>query len=133
MKNRSERGSLIVESSIAVTLILLTLFAAVEYARALWTWQAVAAAANDGARRAIVLGAHSETSMIVAAATVDTYVENNYAGLNPDDVVVETTWPDGTNEPGDSVRVTVSQPFASVIPLGLPPTLSATSEMEIVH
>src|SRR4029079_5993495 len=48
----SERGATLVEFSIAVTVLLTSMFAVLEFGRALWTHNALADAARRGARYA---------------------------------------------------------------------------------
>jgi Flp pilus assembly protein TadG len=51
-KRNGERGASLVEFSIAATVFLISLFAVVEFGRALWTHNALADAARRGARYA---------------------------------------------------------------------------------
>jgi Flp pilus assembly protein TadG len=51
-KRNGERGASLVEFSIAATVFLISLFAIVEFGRALWTHNALADAARRGARYA---------------------------------------------------------------------------------
>ena len=54
-KNRkNERGASLVEFSIAATVFLMTMFAVVEFGRAVWTHNALADAARRGARYAVL-------------------------------------------------------------------------------
>jgi hypothetical protein len=55
--------------------------------------------------------------------------------LDPNNVFVTTTWPDGNNEPGSKVIVRVDYPFTFTLPIlfgsGIP--LTSTSEMVISY
>ena len=54
-KNRKrQRGATLVEFSIAATVFLLTMFAVLEFGRALWTHNALTDAARKGARYAVL-------------------------------------------------------------------------------
>ena len=55
LRNRNrERGASLVEFSIAATVFLMSLFAVLEFGRALWTHNALTDAARRGARYAVV-------------------------------------------------------------------------------
>lgn len=102
-KNR-QRGATLVEFSIAATVFLTAMFAAVEFGRALWTHNALADAARRGARYAVV---HPQdigdvqnvvvygdpdggTKPLVDNLTVDN-VEVNYTGFGLDTGTVQVT------------------------------------------
>lgn len=51
---KRERGSTLVEFSIAATVFLMSMFAVIEFGRALWTHNALADAARRGARYAVI-------------------------------------------------------------------------------
>jgi hypothetical protein len=53
-RRKNERGSTLVEFSIAATVFLTAMFGAIEFGRALWTHNALADAARRGARYAVV-------------------------------------------------------------------------------
>ncbi len=59
-KRNRERGNTLVEFSIAATVFLMSLFAVLEFGRALWTHNALSDAARRGARYAVV---HSQGEM----------------------------------------------------------------------
>ena len=60
-RNRNrERGNTLVEFSIAATVFLMSMFAVLEFGRALWTHNALTDAARRGARYAVV---HSQGQM----------------------------------------------------------------------
>lgn len=102
-KNR-QRGATLVEFSIAATVFLTAMFAAVEFGRALWTHNALADAARRGARYAVVnpqdIGdvqnvvvygdPDGGTKPLVDNLTVDN-VEVNYTGFGLDTGTVQVT------------------------------------------
>ncbi len=53
-RTNSERGNTLVEFSIAATVFLMSLFAVLEFGRALWTHNALSDAARRGARYAVL-------------------------------------------------------------------------------
>jgi hypothetical protein len=65
-------------------------------------------------------------------ATVQTYVRSRALGMVP---TVTTTWPDGTNAPGNRVRVRVQQsftPLTNFIP-NATLTLQNTAQMTVAR
>lgn len=99
-----ERGSTLVEFSIAATVFLMVMFAVIEFGRAVWTHNALADAARRGARYAVVNPANTGnvknvvvygdpdggTSPIVEDLTTDN-VEVNYSGFGLDGGTVQVT------------------------------------------
>jgi len=59
----SERGATLVELSIALTVLLVAMFAVIEFGRALWVHNALADAARRGARYAVLHSADSAASV----------------------------------------------------------------------
>ncbi len=56
--NRNQRGAALVEFAIGATVFLTSMFAVLEFGRALWTHNALADAARRGARYAAIYGAN---------------------------------------------------------------------------
>ena len=54
-------------------------------------------------------------------------------GLDPSTVTIQIVWPDGDNDLGNRVRVTVTVPYSHVFLGPDPINLSATSTMTVVH
>jgi Flp pilus assembly protein TadG len=132
---RRGRGQALVESAITVLLFAVLMFGILDFGRGFWTWQALTAAAREGTRWAIVHGNDSGTSMATASGEIGPYVRRNYGAGIPPGTNVSIAWPDGTNEPGSPVRVTVETRFAPSTPLlsktGI--TLRGMSEMLIIR
>lgn len=126
---RRERGAQIVEFALVLPLFFALLFSIIEFSHAIWLYGSVAYGAREGTRFVMVHGSTSSTP----ATPVD--VQNRVrtiAGLRS--ATVTTTWPDGSNDPGSRVQVTVTVPFTFVVPLFRLPALNltATSRMVIV-
>lgn len=100
-----ERGSTLVEFSIAATVFLLVMFAVIEFGRAVWTHNALADAARRGARYAVINQAANAasvknvvvygspdggTSPVVENLTTDN-VQVNYSGFGLDAGTVQVT------------------------------------------
>jgi hypothetical protein len=57
-------------------------------------------------------------------------------GLDPSTILIQIAWPDGNNEPGSNVTVTVSTPYRHIVPMVFGTdaiTLGASSTMTIAH
>jgi Flp pilus assembly protein TadG len=113
----SERGATLVEFSLAVTVLLTSMFAVVEFGRALWTHNALTDAARRGARYATV-HTPAEVAMVKnvvvygdEAGGSQTVVPN----LTPDQVTVNYT-DIGVNKGTVSVSITGYQ-FQFIVPL----------------
>lgn len=124
-----ERGAQIVEFALVLPLFFALLFSVIEFSRAIWLYGSAAYGAREGTRFAMV---HGSTSSIPATATDVQNRVRSIAGLRS--ATVTTAWPDGNNDPGSRVQVTVTVPFTFVVPLFRLPilNLTATSQMVIV-
>lgn len=100
-----QRGSTLVEFSIAATVFILVMFAVIEFGRAVWTHNALADAARRGARYAVVNqqadaanvknvvvygNPGGGTSPLVENLTTDN-VQVNYSGFGLDGGTVQVT------------------------------------------
>ena len=115
-KNR-ERGSTLVEFSIAATVFLTVMFGVIEFGRALWTHNALTDAARRGARYAVV---HKQ---IEIADVKNVVVYGDPAGgtkpvvenLTTDNVIVNYS---GFTLDGGTVQVTITgYDFNFVVPI----------------
>jgi Flp pilus assembly protein TadG len=129
---RNERGAELIEFALVSILLFMLVFGVMEFGRAVFTYGTVAHLAREGARFAIVRGNESQVRETPAdAAAVEAFVLSRAAGI--DDLTVTTTWPDGDNNPGSVVQVSVSKdfnPIAPLVPLGAI-TMASTSRMVI--
>lgn len=103
-QRNEERGSTLVEFSIAATVFLTAMFGVIEFGRALWTHNALTDAARRGARYAavhraievadvkkvVVYGDTTSTKPIVENLTTDN-VEVTYNGFTLDGGTVQVT------------------------------------------
>ncbi|HWP00517.1 MAG TPA: TadE family protein [Methylococcus sp.] len=126
---RRERGAQVVEFALVLPLFFALLFSLIEFSHAIWVYGSAAYGAREGTRFAMVHGSTSSTP--ATDADVRARVRT-IAGLRS--AAVTTTWPDGNNDPGSRVQVTVAVPFTFVVPLFRLPVLNltATSRMVIV-
>lgn len=108
-----------VEFAVVATAFLLLLFGIVDFGRAVFTYHAVANAAREGSRYAMVRGSSCTVAGCPAtSATVQTYVRGrNSTLMAPSSITVTPSWPGttgcaaGGNAPGCTVTVTVTYPF----------------------
>lgn len=148
-----ERGASLLEFAIAGSVMLLCVIGFLEFAFAVYTYLFVASAAQQGARYAIVHGAHWGTTTCASTNSFEcnatsTDIQNYVRSLaNPaitaSSLAVNTIWPgeniDGTsagcttaaNSPGCEVTVKVSYPFGLGIPFMPHSTLTFTSSSEM--
>ena len=131
-KGVSKAGTTLVEFSLIALLFFMLIFGIVEFGRLLLMYHYVGHSAREGSRYAIV---HGSTSLSPANdADVENYVKS-ISPFDPKDVDVDTTWPDGNNNPKSKVNVKVDYPFAFILPIWFGPsiTLSSTSQMVISY
>ncbi|HEX6731076.1 MAG TPA: TadE family protein [Pyrinomonadaceae bacterium] len=62
-KSKNERGATLVEFAIGATVFVMSLFAVLEFGRALWVHNALTDAARRGARYAVLHSINSDTSV----------------------------------------------------------------------
>lgn len=150
---RGERGSALLEFALAGGVMLLCVIGFLEFAFAVYTYLFVASAAQQGARYAMVHGAHWGTTTCTStssfecnatSADVQNYVRSlANPAITASSLTVSTSWPgkniDGTsagcaaaaNSPGCEVTVEVSYPFGLSIPFMANSTLTLTSTSEM--
>lgn len=153
--HREEHGASLVEFAISSGTLFMAAFGIFEFAFAIYTYMFVISAAQQGARYAIVRGAHwggtacASVNSFECNATSDdiqAYVRSLASpGIDAASVTVTTTWPqlntdgnstgctDVANSPGCEVKIAVSYPFVFPLPFINTSdfTLTGTSEMTI--
>ena len=132
---RRPAGQVVVESALAVTAFMLILFGILDFGRAFWTWQSLSTGAREAVRWAIVHGADAGLSKSETATQGEAWVLSQFGSTLPANVTVMFSWPDGSNEPGQAVRVSLKSDFAPATPLlgtnKIP--LEGLSQMEIIR
>jgi Flp pilus assembly protein TadG len=132
-----ESGSSLVETAFSLTLLLTAIFGIAYFAEALYTYEFVSYAAQQGTRYAIVRGAHWGSTVCASTTTLDcnataaditSYVRNLAPpGMTASNIVVNPTWPGQavngstagcgtTNNQGCLVKVKVSYSFSFIVP-----------------
>jgi Flp pilus assembly protein TadG len=147
-RRRRQRGSTLIEVSIAFIWVFTVAFGLAESARLMMAYTTLCDAARAGTRYAVVHGSYrlgtgtegpsgpGNTANITAVVKQVT----SAAGLNASKVTVtdsdsEPMYPDGTNKVGARVKIKVSYPFTSVLPILAPisVTIGSTSEGMICY
>ncbi len=125
-----QRGMSVVELAIVVLLFLLLILGLMDVGRGVWAYNTLSHAAREGARYAIVHGSKSNNP--ATPETIENIVRRRASNRH---LNVVTTWPDGNQDQGSDVNVTVQtnyQPLLSII--AIPSIqLSATSKMVISY
>lgn len=87
----------------------------VEIARAIWAREVITAAAREGARYAIVHGATSANPSGPGQndPAVEARVRQHCYGLEPNRIVVTSSWPLGRNDNSSTVNIEVRYQFTS--------------------
>jgi hypothetical protein len=144
---RKRAGATTIETAIVLSLFLMLCFAILNLGLSTFRYNVLGAAARRVARESIVHGAAASPEREVWGPTsFSGHVADRHAiaeivatilpTMNPADVAVEVSWPDGENQEGDRVRVRLSfvdAPFVPFMSLGAPLTLKADCTMRIVH
>jgi len=151
-----ESGSSLVETAFSLILLLMTIVGVIYLAEALYTYEFVSYAAQQGTRYAIVRGGSWGSAVCTStttlecnatAANITSYVQSlTPPGIVASSVVITATWPgvavNGStggcttaNSQGCLVKVQASYPFSFVVPLLSTASLNftGTSEEAIQH
>lgn len=113
----SERGSTLVEFSIAATVFLMVMFAVIEFGRAVWTHNALSDAARRGARYAVISPEANEANVknVVVYGNPSGGTKPVVDGLTTDNVEVDY---EGFGLDVGTVQVTVKEyQFKFVVPV----------------
>jgi len=145
MKSASEKGQAMVEFMLSLVIVMFFIFAIFETMTMLYSYNAIANAAKEGVRYAVVSGSNSATPLGPTTGTgsdcstnvapVRNYVVR-YAGLTFHDIsaiTVNVCYLDGTNVAPNRVQVTVQYAYKPYFNVPLTPTIYAASEGRIVN
>lgn len=142
LRIRRQRGSAIVETAISISLYFMLLFGIVGLAQAVWAYTFVAHAAREGTRYASVRGSQSGGNAIGpgscsgtsgACGNITNFITGlTMMGLDSTKMTVAASWAP-SNDPGNSVTVTVSYntTWLAFLPSNL--TVSSSSTMNIAQ
>lgn len=104
---RSDAGQTLVEFALILPVMILMLFALVDFGRGFYSWLVVTNAAREGAR----VGATQKP-----LADIQTRIIDSAAGINPADLTITVTNVQGPR--GQPIVVDLSYDFAFVTPIG---------------
>lgn len=143
------RGGVTVEAAITIPVFLTLVLGMIDLSIAVARYNTLSQASRHGARQAVVHGKLAPAGWNGGpwgTVTVDQQADTNAWPANAigpmmancplDDSNIRVEWPDGNNEPGSRVRVTVTsnyQPMITYIFGSDPIALSSSSTMLISH
>ena len=135
-----ESGQSLVEFAITFGILMAVVFALIEFALAFYSYGMISESAREGTRYAIVHGANCQTvsgaSCTASAAAVNAYVSAlGYPNLGGGSMTVNTTFPDGNQNPGSRAAVSITYSFPITLPF-VPSnvwTMGAASQMSILQ
>ncbi len=137
---RSEDGSTLVELALTIPVLLTFIFGWMQVCMAISTRSLLSEIAREGTRYAMVRGATcvnvGGTSCTATAANVNAYLNGmNWPNVGGSVIAVATTYPDGNENAGSRVQVTVTNVFPFNIPFVSKTslTMSSTSVMYILQ
>lgn len=153
-RQTNRRGATVLELSLILAMFLIMTIGTIDLSISVFRSHILAQAAREGARRAIVHGSRANVLGSWGPATINAHgsdtgepiVDGEHNGSRYDGIkgmligcdlsqtTIKVEWPDGSNEPGDPVKVTLTSPynpaFLWFISSG---TKTATSTMLIAH
>jgi Flp pilus assembly protein TadG len=127
-----DTGQAMLEFAMTSVVFFMLVFGITNFSMAVYTFNQVSYAAREGTRYASVRGATAPAP--AGADDVAAFVKSEWAGENPTNLTVSTTWnPD--NNPGSFVIVNVQYTFNFVMPFMNLPQLSmeSTSQLAITQ
>lgn len=143
---RVRRGATLTETAIVLMIFLVLIFGMLDLGIMVARQQMLAQAARSGARAAIVRGEYADLLGPMGPTAITGYASDSHAVaaaarphlllMTPSSVRLNVSWPDGSNEFDQRVRVSTSADFTPLITFlfGSPTwTLTGTSEMHIAH
>ena len=128
-QERAQAGQSLTELPIALVLLIVLAFGIMDAGRLIYAYNTVSLSAREGVRWAAVRGGASGHA--ASQADIQDFVQSKTVGVP---VTVGATWlPDGNNQPGSTVVVTVTYAFAPIAPLPfVPNTINLTSTSRMV-
>lgn len=139
-KGSEEHGQALVEAALTMPLILAFAFTMIELCLAFYSYCTISESAREASRYAVVHGATckdaNNASCTAPAASINTYATSiGWPNLGAGVMTANTTFPDGDQNPGSRVQVTVTYVFPINLPFVPPNSISmaSTSLMYIVQ
>ncbi len=135
-RRKRQQGAGLIEFALVALQLMLVLLSLLEFGRMVLVTTSVANAARTGIRYAIVHGSTRTGSGVdgPSGPSLTTHIEANvryYASAGLIDAArlnVAVSYPDGDNDPGSRVRITLVYPYDPFTVLPLSVNLASTSE-----
>jgi hypothetical protein len=138
------RGATLIESAVVLVVLMAILWSGLEVSMAVIRFNSMSASARIIAREASVHGELSPDPWGIAPLSLSgtsshpaaQLIAGQLPTLDPSQVTIELSWPDGDDQVGDRVMVTVrcvNSPVVNFATLALPSQLSASSRSLISH
>ncbi len=136
----TERGQALVEFTMVLPILLILLFALVDFGRAFYTWMLVTNAAREGARIAAVQAPQNEVQARIYGSFCNNYPSD--CSLDPDPLTINWAGANIQGPRGSAAVIQLEYDFQFVTPLGAilqfiggddiaTPTISAHSSMRL--
>ncbi|MGB6191582.1 MAG: TadE family protein [Terracidiphilus sp.] len=118
---RKEDGQAIIEAAITLPIVAAFVFVMIELCLMFYSYCMISETAREGTRYAIVHGSTCTTSTkascAATASSISTYVSKvGWPNLGGGTLTPTTTFPDGNENPGSRVQVSVSYSFPVTLP-----------------
>jgi Flp pilus assembly protein TadG len=129
---KSEEGSALIEFAMTVPILMACFFGMVQVCMACYMHQVLTESAREGTRYAMVRGSTcvngSGSSCTATTASVNAYVSAlSWPNLSGATMSVVTSYPDGNEQPGSRVQVSVSYAYPFRVPFVPAETINLTS------
>jgi Flp pilus assembly protein TadG len=137
---RNEQGGSMIEFVLSFSALMIFVFAIMEMCMLFYSYGMISESARDATRYAIVRGStcltSSSTSCTASAATINSYAKGlGLPNIGGGTLSVNTTFPDGNENPGSRVKVDVQYSVSIKLPFmphnAIP--LDSSSEMYILQ
>jgi len=142
-KFRSEEGSLVVETTLSLLLIIPMVFWLFEMCMLTYTYSVLADAARQGVRYAIVHGTDSDNCSGPSSGCADTAAANvksvvrsaaAYSFHDLTQMTVQVTYPDHASNPPSRVNVTINYTYVPYIKLpGIANSVQLSAQGRIIY
>jgi hypothetical protein len=146
---RERRGGTLIESTFTTLAFMALMLGTIDMGVGILRMHIVSEASRQGARKAIVQGVNAQSAFNGgpwgpsafsgngnSSSPIVTSIKAYLTGLDPSQVTINVTWPDGNNKVESRVTYQVSTTWSPMITwvFGTPTnTLSAKSTMQIAH
>ena len=128
------------EFAVTFSVLIGFIFGFIELCLAFYSFGMISESAREGSRYAMVRGSTcvngAKASCVATASQINAYVAGlGFQNIGGGKINVNTTYPDGNENPGSRVKVQVTYQFPITLPFVAsgPISIASTSEMNIVQ